>query len=116
NGDGTFTITNGAVGDFAGWAATSGVRVITGDFNGNGRTDIALVRQNAGWGSIPIAFSNGDGTFTITNGAVGDFAGWAATSGVRVITGDFNGNGRTDIALVRQDAGWTTVPVAFSAA
>ena len=111
-----FTITNGGVGDFAGWAATSGVRVITGDFNGNGRTDIALVRQDGGWGSIPIAFSNGDGNFTITNGGVDDFAGWAATSGVRVITGDFNGNGRTDIALVRQNAGWGTIPIAFNVA
>ena len=115
-GDRGFIITNGGVGDFAGWAATSGVRVITGDFNGNGRTDIALVRQDGGWGSIPIAFSNGDGNFTITNGGVDDFAGWAATSGVRVITGDFNGNGRTDIALVRQNAGWGTIPIAFNVA
>jgi hypothetical protein len=114
NGDGTFTITNGDVGDFATWAATSDARVITGDFNGDGRTDIALVRQDSGWGTIPIALSNGDGTFTITNGDVGDFAGWAATNNVRVITGDFNGDGRTDIALVRQDTGWSTIPIALS--
>jgi hypothetical protein len=30
-----------------------------------------------------------------------------------VITGDFNGNGRTDIALVRQDPGWHTIPITF---
>ena len=42
--------------------------MVTGDFNGNGLTDIALVRQTPGWGSIPIAFANGDGTWNITNG------------------------------------------------
>src|SRR5258707_1234475 len=30
--------------------------------------DIALVRQTPGWSTIPIAFSNGDGTWNITNG------------------------------------------------
>ena len=114
NGDGSFTITNHNVGNFRYWAPTSGVKVITGDFNGNGRTDIALVRQEPGWGTIPIAFSNGDGNFTITNHEVGNFRYWAPTSGVKVITGDFNGNGRTDIALVRQEPGWGTVPILFS--
>ncbi len=44
------------------------MQVVTGDFNGNGLTDIALVRQEPGWDSIPIAFANGDGTWNITNG------------------------------------------------
>ncbi len=34
---------------------------MTGDFSGNGRTDIALTGV-AGWQSIAVAFSNGDGT------------------------------------------------------
>ena len=92
-----------------------GVRVVTGDFNGNGLTDIALVRQTPGWGSIPVAFANGDGTWNITNGAVGDFiTSWANQPGVRVVAGDFNGNGLTDMALVRQTPGWKTIPVAFA--
>jgi thermitase len=116
NGDGTWTITNGAAPDFiSAWAQTPGVRVITGDFNGNGLTDIALVRQTPGWNTIPIAFANGDGTWTITNGAAPDFiTGWAQTPGVRVITGDFNGDGLTDFALVRQTPGWNTIPIAFA--
>ena len=114
NEDGNFTITNGNVGSFGQWAATSGVRIITGDFSGDGITAIALARQEAGWGTIPIAFSNGDGNFTITNSNVGSFAQWAAISGARIVTGDFNGNGRTDIALVRQGEKWDTVPIAFS--
>jgi len=114
NGDGTFNVTNGNVGSFAGWAATPGVKVVTGDFNGDARIDVALVRQEDGWGTIPIAFSNGDGTFSIVNGSAGSFAGWAATSGVKVLTGDFNGDARTDVALIRQESGWSTVPIAFS--
>ena len=55
-----------------------------GDFNGDGKTDIALVRQESGWNTVPVALS-GDTGFTIQNRPVGDFASWAATSGVRVI-------------------------------
>ncbi len=94
-----------------------GVRLIPGDFNGNGLTDIALVRQTPGWGSIPVAFANGDGTWKITNGQAPEFIGgdsWSSVPGVRLIPGDFNGNGLTDIALVRQTPGWGSIPVAFA--
>jgi hypothetical protein len=37
------------------WAATSGVKLLTGDFNGDFNMDIALIRQEGGWGSMPIA-------------------------------------------------------------
>ncbi|MFH8253250.1 hypothetical protein ACH3VR_22985, partial [Microbacterium sp. B2969] len=76
----------------------------------------ALVRQTPGWGSIPIAFANGDGTWNITNGAAGpDFIpSWANQPGVRLVPGDFNGNGLTDIALVRQTPGWGSIPIAFA--
>jgi hypothetical protein len=86
--------------------------VLTGDFNGDGRTDIALT-GGAGWKSVPVAFSNGDGTWRVTNQNVPDFGAWAAEPNVKVLTGDFNGDGRTDIALTG-DAGWKSVPVAFS--
>ena len=55
--------------------------------------DIALVRQMPGWGSIPVAFSNGDGTWRITNGPAEPFVGqddWASVPGVRLITGEFH--------------------------
>jgi FG-GAP-like repeat len=115
NGDGSWRISNSDVGDFAGWAATPGVYVLTGDFDGDTRTDVALIRRaGGGWKTMPVAFANGDGSWRITNSDVGDFAGWAATPGVYVLTGDFDGDTRTDVALIRREAGWKTMPVAFA--
>jgi hypothetical protein len=98
-------------GGFAGWATASGVQVVTGGFSGSGRTDIALV-GGPGWNTVPVAFANGDGSWTITNDGAPGFASWA-TSGAKVVTGNFSGSGRTDIALVG-GPGWNTVPVAFA--
>ncbi|NUU15638.1 hypothetical protein HP550_00040, partial [Cellulomonas humilata] len=102
-GDGTWQITNGSAPTFIGsWASTPGVRVVTGDFNGNGLTDIALVRQNAGWSSIPVAFAQGDGTGQITNGSAATcFGSWANTPGVRVVSGDFEYTRPTVHTLLR---------------
>jgi hypothetical protein len=114
--DSDWAIRNSGAPQFiADWANQPGVRLIFGDFNGDGLTDIALVRQTPGWDTIPIAFAKADGSWNVTNGAAPQFIGdWASQPGVTVIAGDFNGNGRTDIALVRQTPGWGTIPIAFS--
>jgi len=53
-------------------------------------TDIALVRQEPGWSTIPIAFAKGDGTWDITNGPAPTFIGsWANTTGVEIVTGEY---------------------------
>jgi hypothetical protein len=55
--------------------------------------DIALVRQTPGWHTIPVAFSNSDGIWTITNGEAPSFIGgdsWSSGPGARVVTGDFH--------------------------
>ena len=64
--------------------------MVTGDFNADGKTDIALVRQEPGWGSVPVALSRGDGRFEIVNHAAGEIARHAASGNVRVLTGDFS--------------------------
>jgi hypothetical protein len=40
---------------------------------------------------VPVALSDGSGSFAIHNPQVGDFAAWAAADGVQVLIGDFNG-------------------------
>ena len=112
NGNGGFTVTNSFVGDFAAWASDRRAVKLTGDFNGDGKTDVALTGP-AGWNTLPVAFSNGDGSFTVTNIFIGDFAAWSSQRDVSRMTGDFNGDGKTDIALTGPN-GWGSMPVAFS--
>jgi hypothetical protein len=85
---------------------------LVGDFNGDHRSDIAVV-GGAGSGSIAMAFGVWGGTFSTTARWVGDFATWAALPGVKKLVGDFDGDGRADI-LLTGGAGWRSLPVAFS--
>ena len=112
NGNGTYNVTNTYIGDFAAWSSNLEVTRLVGDFNGDGRADVALTGPS-GWGSVPVAFSNGDGSFYVTNWNVGTFAAWSANPFVSRLVGDFDGNGRADIALTGVP-GWGSVPVAFS--
>lgn len=112
-GDGSFLVTASSAGQFGTWAEGAGVQVVTGDFNKDGYTDLAL-SGGLGWSTIPVAFSAGQGTFTLTNLPAPSFASWASTPGVRIIPGDFNGDGFTDLALTG-GSGWTTIPVAMNA-
>jgi hypothetical protein len=88
NGNGSFTITNHYVGDFGSWSSTPSAVKLTGDFNADGRTDIALTGVY-GWNTLPVAFSNGNGSFTITNHYVGDFASWSSFPAAAKLTGNF---------------------------
>jgi len=119
NGDGTWNITNYAnaaspwMSAYHSWGGESpGVEptvLITGDFNGDGKTDILLKFSERT--TTPIMFSNGDGTFRVTNNA-GIETPWINNMNTNVISGDFNGDGKTDLLL--QNSTWTTTPVLFS--
>lgn len=112
NGDGTFRVSNaGLPGDFA-TSAQYATQAVAGDFNHDGRSDIALF-GGPGWGSIPVAFSNGDGTFSVVNYPRADFATYARAYGAQVVAGDFNNDHYDDLAVVGGN-GWTSIAVAFS--
>jgi hypothetical protein len=71
---------------------TAGSPMAIGDFNGDGKTDLA-VADNHFSNSVSILLGNGNGTFDAT---VTYPVGSAPTS---VAAGDFNGDGRSDLAV-----------------
>ncbi len=70
--------------------------VVTGDFNGDGKTD--LVTANSTANTISVLLGNGDGTFR----AKVDYS--VGMQPVSLAVGDFNGDGKTDIAVANQNA------------
>src|ERR1051326_8840193 len=87
---GGFTVTQGSAATFAGWASTANAKPLVGDFNGDGRADVALTGV-ASWKFLPVAFSKGDGSFNVTNTAMdNNFQLWAGTAGAISLVGDFN--------------------------
>ncbi len=112
NGDGNFTTTNAVITNFATYATQAGARPVMGDFDGDGRWDVALTGA-PGWSTVPVAFSNGDGSFRVTNSGVQGFPTYAQQTGFQPVVGDFDGDGRWDIALIG-GSNWISIPVAFS--
>jgi uncharacterized repeat protein (TIGR01451 family) len=65
--------------------------VVVGDFNGDGKPDLAVA--NFGSDNVSILLGNGDGTF---QAAVNFDAGLSPNS---IAVGDFNGDGKPDLAV-----------------
>src|SRR5262249_30274111 len=64
NGDGSFSVLNIGHGNSWIWNSDPAATAkMVGDFNGDGKTDVAF--RHPGWGTMPIFFSNGNGSFTI---------------------------------------------------
>jgi len=86
-------------------------RVLTGDFNGDGKSDIAHART--AWGAWRVSLSTGSG-FTTQDWSTSPYVAIDNLSDQHemIVTGDFNGDGRTDIAHSR--SGWTKWRVSLS--
>ena len=83
--------------------------LVTGDFNGDGLLDIAAVGVDSlGRANVEVLLGEGQGTTRATAPIVlGDFAADPLTTGsftpVDLLSGDFNGDGRLDLAVVGTD-------------
>ena len=94
NGDGTFSdisLVNGSGASYVG-----SITAAIGDFNGDGKLDIATAIQTAGatiQGLIYISLGNGDGTFT-----VGTSVPNVTSVTNPLLVGDFNADGQLDLA------------------
>jgi hypothetical protein len=80
--------------------------IVAGDFNGDGKTDLAAVSRQ--FGILYVLLGNGDGTFS----APLDFS--VPPSLMVLTTGDFNRDGVTDLALGSTGSAYMGIPSTFS--
>ncbi len=77
--------------------------VVEGDFNGDGKPDLAVANQNSN--TVTILLGNGDGTFTQAPGS--PITVGSAPDGIAV--GDFNGDGKLDLAVANEGSNTVTI-------
>ena len=93
-------------------AGTSPIAIATGDFNGDGKPDLAIANEYTndfrGGGSITILLNHGSGGFQTAGSPIG-----VAFSPETIVTGDFNNDGILDLALsdngLTSDAGQLSI-------
>ncbi len=73
--------------------------MVAGDFNGDGRLDLAIANYNSG--TVSILLGNGDGTFRPPV----DYSTGLDTTPDAIAVGDFNGDGRLDLAVASDELG-----------
>jgi hypothetical protein len=73
---------------------TSPISVTVGDFNGDGKSDLAVANYNSN--NVSVLLGTGTGSFgAATNFTVG-------TGPISVTVGDFNGDGKSDLAVANR--------------
>jgi uncharacterized protein (UPF0548 family) len=94
NGDGTFQ--TAVTYSFAGTNLTA---IVVGDFNGDGKLDLAVGNEGPPYSGyldagVSVLLGNGDGTFQQAVNSSAPGAG-----GYQYVVGDFNGDGKLDLAM-----------------
>lgn len=84
--------------------------VVPGDFNGDGKMDLATLSPNGGGGWarwIAVELSTGTGFVSSiwTANVPQDMRNGGSTADYRVLAGDYNGDGKTDLAVLSRNAG-----------
>jgi hypothetical protein len=80
--------------------------VISADFNGDGKTDFAFVATTQLW----VFLNKGDGSFWgppyIANAFGGTSFATPTSRAFYLLTGDFNGDGKTDFSFIQNTSQW----------
>ena len=100
-GDGTGRFTAAPNSPFPAGSQPNSVAV--GDFNGDGKPDLAIANYNSN--NVTVLLGNGAGGFTAAPGS--PFP--AGTQPYSVAVGDFNGDGKPDLAIANVASGNVTV-------
>lgn len=101
-GDGTFSAAPSS--PLAAGGGPAGI--VTGDFNGDGKTDFAV--SNSADNTISIFLGNGAGGFTAAPGSSIALGAGEQTPGA-LVAADFNGDGKLDLAAVNRATNNVTV-------
>jgi uncharacterized protein (TIGR03437 family) len=93
-GDGTFSAFQGSP-----YSLPGAYAIAVGDFNGDGKPDMAVTGRSTG--TVQVFLGNGKGGFT----AGASFGAGPGSLPQTIVAGDFNGDGKLDLAWVNNGTG-----------